>query len=73
MKHYELYNIVKEQISADTPDVSALVPVLEYVQNENPTRLQEFVRFLAHVRQDLAIAAMDDRQLTLFDEQPTNS
>ena len=72
MKHYELYNIVKEQINADTLNVSALVPVLEYVQNENPTRLQEFVSFLAHVRQDLAIAAMDYRQLTLFNE-PTNN
>ena len=72
MKHYELYNVVKEQINADTLDVSALVPVLEYVQNENPTRLQELIRLLAHVRQDLAIAAMDDRQLTLFNEQTNN-
>lgn len=67
MTHQELYFEIKKQLKlkSEEMDLNAILKILEYVQNENPTRYQEFVRFLARVKTDLAEAAMDDKQLTI--------
>lgn len=65
MTHQQLYFVIKEQLKAESIDINAILPILEYVKNDNPTRMQELVRFLARVKTDLAEAAMDDRQMTI--------
>lgn len=60
-----MFYLLKEQLKQDGIDIEAILPVLQYVKRENPVRMQEFVRLLAKVKQDLAEQALDDNQLEI--------